>query len=89
MVCPVCQSDTRVVDTRNEGAVQHRRRACLEGHRFSTTESVSTTPVFGKRQRASEKSQESSRAGSSRKSSQKAQKNSWLERILRKLDECK
>lgn len=39
MTCPVCNGDTKVVDTRCHDDSVYRRRMCLEcGHRFNTVE---------------------------------------------------
>ena len=40
MRCPECDAVTAVVDSRKVEGTTRRRRECLEGHRFSTEESV-------------------------------------------------
>ncbi len=36
--CPVCQTKTRVIDSRGNGTSIYRRRQCSTGHRFTTLE---------------------------------------------------
>lgn len=36
--CPVCDSETRVYDTRLQDGFVRRRRECENGHRFNTAE---------------------------------------------------
>lgn len=39
MNCPLCGADTKVIDTRSDGAEVRRRRECKScGHRFTTYE---------------------------------------------------
>lgn len=40
MRCPECEAETAVVDSRKVEGTTRRRRECLEGHRFTTEESV-------------------------------------------------
>ena len=47
MKCPVCQNDSKVVDTRlSEGNSIRRRRECMEcGKRFTTYEKIEDIPL--------------------------------------------
>lgn len=38
MKCQVCQSSSRVIETRETLSSLRRRRECLQGHKFSTLE---------------------------------------------------
>lgn len=40
MRCPECEAETAVVDSRKVEGTTRRRRECLEGHRFTTLETV-------------------------------------------------
>lgn len=40
MKCPECEAETSVVDSRKVEGTTRRRRECVEGHRFTTQESV-------------------------------------------------
>lgn len=54
MICPLCQSDTRVVDSRlQDGNVIRRRRECEAGHRFTTWEgTVNVASLIESRRKA-------------------------------------
>jgi hypothetical protein len=42
LVCVICHTATRTIDTRtsNDGTVIRRRRTCINGHRFTTYETI-------------------------------------------------
>jgi transcriptional regulator NrdR family protein len=50
MMCPVCQSDTSVKDSRlQENGSIKRRRVCVAGHSFSTWETTARPDAWEKR----------------------------------------